>query len=276
MMGLNQHQLHLKTVRASLSALVSPTQYMVDWPADMLRWAGESIQNKQQLLAENANLSVQVLLLKAQLQKLILLEQENTQLREFLHSSPRASDQVLVAELLSVDPDPFSQQVIINKGQKQKLFLGQPVLDANGVFGQVIQLGSYTSRVMMITDTRSAVPVQDSRTGVRGIVEGNGELTKLNLIDMPTTADIKVGDRLVTSGLGSVFPIGYPVGVITEIRQSPGNEFSKISVAPSAHLNEGHLVLLIWPAIEKTLHTQKKATKIAEQTLKQGASKHAH
>jgi len=275
-MGLNQHQLHLKTLRASLSALVSPTQYMVDWPADMLRWAGESIQNKQELLAQNADLSVQVLLLKAQLQKLILLEQENTQLREFLHSSPRASDQVLVAELLSVDPDPFAQQVIINKGEKQKLFLGQPVLDANGVFGQVIQLESYTSRVMMISDTRSAVPVQDSRTGVRGIVVGKGDLTELNLIDMLTTANIKVGDHLVTSGLGSVFPIGYPVGVITEIRQNPGDEFSKISVAPSAHLNEGHLVLLVWPAAEKTLHAQQQATKIAKQTKKQGALKHAH
>lgn len=282
MMGLNQHQLHLKTVRASLSALISPTQYIIDWPANMLRWAGESMQNQQTLLAENANLSVQVLLLKAQLQKLILLEQENTQLRELLHSSPRASERVLVGELMSVDPDPFAQQVIINKGEKQKLFLGQPVLDANGVFGQVIQIGAYTSRIMLITDTRSAVPVQDNRSGTRGIVVGNGDSAELGLVDMPATADIKVGDKLVTSGLGGVFPVGYPIGVITEIRQSPGNEFSNVDVLPAAHLNEGHLVLLLWPAAEKILHAEQKATALLEKkkqqaiAIKQKVSKHVH
>lgn len=260
-MGLNHNQLHLKTVRTGLSALVSPSQHLIDWPANMLRWVAESIQNKQVLLAKNADLSVQVLLLKAKLHKVILLEQENNQLLKLLHSSPRVSDKVLVAELLSVDPDPFSQEVIINKGDKQKLFLGQPVLDAGGIFGQVIQLGSYTSRVMMITDSRSAVPVQDNRSGVRGIVVGKGDPDRISLIDMPVTADIKVGDQLTTSGLGSVFPVGYPVGVITAIQQDPDSQFFKVTVVPAAHLNEGRLVLLVWPAAEKTLQAQQEASK---------------
>lgn len=276
MIGLNQHQLHLKTVRATLSAIVSPAQYVIDWPAKMLQWAGESIQNKQALLADNANLRVQVLLLKAQLQKLILLEQENNQLREFLHSSPRASDKVLVAELMSVDPDPFTQQVVINKGSKQKVFLGQPVLDANGIFGQVIQMESYTSRVMLITDTRSGIPVQDDRTGVRGIVEGNGASADLSLVDMPATANIQVGDKLVTSGLGSIFPVGYPVGVITEIKQTPNKQFSKINVAPAAHLTEGHLVLLLWPTEQKILQKELSNTKAKNKTKLQETSKNAH
>lgn len=260
-MGLNHNQLHLKTIRTGLSILVSPTQHIIDWPANILHWAAESIQNKQALLAKNADLSVQVLLLKAKLHKVILLEQENNQLLKLLHSSPRVSDKVLVAELLSVDPDPFAQQMIINKGNKQKLFLGQPVLDANGVFGQVIQLGNYTSRVMMITDSQSAVPVQDNRSGVRGIVVGKGNPDRLNLIDMPVTADIKVGDQLTTSGLGSVFPVGYPVGEITAIQKNPDCQFFKVTVVPAAHLNEGRLVLLVWPAAEKILQAQQDASK---------------
>lgn len=251
-MALNHQQVHLKTLRTSLSILISPTEYIVAWPAKTLQWVRESFTSNQALLTENENLQTQLLLVNARLQKLILLEQENNQLRGFLHSSARDADKVLVAQLLSVDPDPFAQQVIINKGEKQKLYLGQPVLDENGIFGQVIQLGTFSSRVMLITDTRSAIPVQDDRSGVRGIVMGQGGSNQLALVDMPTTADIQIGDQLITSGLGEVFPAGYPVGVITDIKETAGSEFSQITVTPAAHLNEGHLVLLIWPAFVKT------------------------
>ena len=267
-MILNHQQIHLKTVRTSLAVITAPAQYIIEWPAKMLEWLGESFISNQKLLSENEKLRTQLLLINAQLQQMILLEHENNQLRKFLHSSVRVTDKVLIAQLLAVDPDPFAQQVIINKGEDHKLYLGQPVLDENGVFGQVVQLGAFSSRVMLITDTRSAVPVQDNRSGVRGIVIGKGDSTRLALVDMPTTADIRIGDHLVTSGLGEVFPVGYPVGVITDITQTSENQFFQVTIVPAAHLNEGHLVLLIWPAFLKTLEAQKKAELLAKTTQK--------
>lgn len=267
MLILNHEQSHLKTVRTTLSMIVAPAQYLINWPTKMLEWAEESFSNKQKLLSENENLQGQVLLLKAQLQKLLLLEQENTQLRALLQSSPRPNEKVLVAQLLAVDPDPFAQQVIINKGSKQGVYLGQPVLDGNGVFGQVIQLGAFTSRVLLITDTRSAIPVEDSSSGVRGIIVGKGGSTQLALIDMPATANIKVGDQLVTSGLGERFPPDYPVGTIVSITASPGQQFAQVIVAPSAHINQSHLILLVWPQFEKTLQAQKNVNALIKHNL---------
>lgn len=266
MLALNHQQAHLKTIRTTLSIIVAPAQYIINWPAKMLEWAEESFSSNQKLLSQNEDLQGQVLLLKARLQKLLLLEQENTQLRALLQSLPRSTEKVLVAQLLAVDPDPFAQQVILNKGQKEGIYLGQPVIDGNGVFGQIIQAGAFTSRVLLITDTRSAIPVQDSRSGMRGIIVGRGDSTRLALIDMPTTADIKVGDQLVTSGLGEKYPVGYPVGVITSIEESPGSQFSKVTVKPSAHINRTHLVLLVWPEVIKTLHAEEKILRLARKT----------
>lgn len=267
MLVLNHEQLHLKTVRSLLSIVVAPAQYLINWPTKMLVWVEESFGSQQKLLAENEDLQAQVLLLKAQLQKLLLLEQENNQLRALLQSSPRSNEKVLVAQLLAVDPDPFAQQVIINKGSKQGVYLGQPVLDGNGVFGQVIQVGEFTSRVLLITDTRSAIPIEDSNSGVRGILVGKGDSTQLALIDMPVTANIKVGDSLVTSGLGERFPTGYPVGTVVSIGAISGRPFAHIIVTPSARINQTHLVLLVWPQFEKTVQAQKNFNKSMKHSL---------
>jgi rod shape-determining protein MreC len=261
MLVLNHQHAHLKTIRTGLSALVAPTEYVINLPAKMITWLGESITSRQKLISENEKLESKVLLLNAQLQKQLLLQQENTQLRAFLDSTPQTQDKVLVAQLLAVDPDPFAAQVIIDKGAKQEVYSGQPVLDGSGVFGQVIQIGAFTSQVMLITDSRSAVPVEDSRSGVRGIVIGKGNPDQLELVDMPITADIRVGDQLNTSGLGEKFPVGYPVGVITSISQNPGRSFATVAVQPSAHLDRGHLVLLVWPNFETTLQKQAIALK---------------
>jgi rod shape-determining protein MreC len=267
MLVLNNQQTHLKTVRTTLAIIVAPAQYIINWPAKMLEWVEESFSGTQKLLLQNEDLQGQVLLLKARLQKLLLLEQENTQLRALLQSSPRSTEKVLVAQLLAVDPDPFAQQVILNKGDKEGAYLGQPVIDGNGVFGQIIQVGTFNSRVLLITDARSAIPVQDSRSGMRGIIVGKGNSTRLALINMPITADIKVGDYLVTSGLGERFPVGYPVGIITSIEKNPGSEFSNVTVMPNAHINRSHLVLLVWPQVVKALQAEKKILRLAAKKL---------
>src|SRR5262249_30056895 len=139
--------------------------------------------------------------------------QENAQLRELLKSTPQVEGRVSVAQLLAVDLDPNLQQVIVDKGANQGIFIGQPVLDAFGVMGQVVHADPITSRVMLITDRKSAIPVQDARNSIRAIAMGMGGVGKLALINVPETSDIQVGDLFVCSGLDMRYPVGYPVGV---------------------------------------------------------------
>ena len=237
---------YLSKTRYYLSGVVTPIEYIVDSPTRLFDWAYESLTTKKELQVNNTNLRVQLILLQAQLQKLIALEKENTQLRAMLQATPRMNGRVLVAQIISVDSDPFTHEVVINQGIKSGIYVGQPVLDATGVLGQVIAVGPYTSRILLLTDSRSAIPIQDTRNGIRGVVVGTGNQYYLALANIPMTTNILPGDMLVTSGLDGHFPSGYPVGVVREIIHNPGYEFSIIPVAPSAQINRSQLVLLLW------------------------------
>jgi len=185
-------------------------------------------------------------LLNAQLQKQIALKSENQQLRALLSSSVKTVDKVSISRLLAVSPDPFVQQIVLDQGSSKNLFVGQPVLDAYGIMGQVVEVDNFTSTAMLVTDNKSAVPVQVDRNGVRGVVVGNGRPGSLKLQYVTNTTDIKVGDVLVTSGLGGHFPFGYPVGIITSVNHNVGERFADIEVKPAAHLDRSNLVLLVW------------------------------
>jgi rod shape-determining protein MreC len=243
------HRTHrLSPVRNTLSAIVTPIQYLVDSPIKWVETGSTTFVSRQALLAENTRLRAQQLLLEAKLQKLIALQTENSQLRALLASLPHlGSTQVVIAQLLAVATEPLVSEVVLDKGQRQGVYEGQPVLDAKGIMGQIIQIGPLTSRVLLIDDLRSAIPVQDSRNNVRGIAIGHGKLASLGLTDIPATVDVKVGDMLVTSGLDGHYPAGYPVGVISRVRQDPADQFTAIDVTPTAQLDRNQYVLLIWP-----------------------------
>jgi rod shape-determining protein MreC len=241
------HQFRIQPVRSAVSILVAPIQYTVNWPVQLFDWLHSSISTHQELLAENARLSAQQILLQAQLQKLLAVENENAELHALLKSSPRLGNARLQsAQLLAVDSDPALQQVVVDKGSRQGVFVGQPVLDATGVLGQVVQVGPFTSHIMLITDLRSAVPIQDSRNGVRAIAMGSGAMGYLTLAHIPDTTDIKTGDVLVTSGLDDRYPAGYPVGTVKTIVNSSGEHFATITVEPTAKLDRSTQILLVW------------------------------
>lgn len=247
-MVLDHREHLLSPVRDVLSAVVAPMQYLVDKPIKLVGAIGSGISSRQALLAENAELHAQQILLQAQLQKLIALENENSQLRELLTASAHIRNmRIVAAQLMEVNTDPLVSEIVLDKGLKSEVYIGQPVLDAKGVMGQIIQVGPLTSRVLLLNDLRSAIPIQNSRSGVRGLVIGKGKLLDLELIDIPLTADVKVGDILVTSGLGKRYPAGYPVGVVKAIKHNPGEQFAQIIVTSSAKLNQSQQVLLIWP-----------------------------
>ena len=184
--------------------------------------------------------------LLADLQKYEALQAENMRLRDLLDSSFKIGDRVLVAELSSVDLDPYKQQVVINKGATSGVFVGQPVLDARAVMGQVIGTTPFSSTVLLITDTSHALPVQVLRNGLRTIAVGTGRIDELKLPYLPTNSDIVEGDLLVTSGLGGKFPPGYPVATVTRIDRSPDEPFSNVQAEPRAHLDRSREVLLVW------------------------------
>ena len=246
-MVLDQKAIFFKKVRSDLSVVVLPIQYFVDVPIKTVRWIVSSVTSQQQLLADNARLRAHELLLQSKLQKLLQLERENVQLRELLKSTTHVGGRVIVAQLLAVDLDPNLRQVIVDKGKHYDVYIGQPVLDAYGVIGQVVHIGPLTSRVMLVTDPKSAVPVQDYRNGVRAIAMGQSDSSKLALINVPDTSDIQKGDLFVTSGLGLRFPVGYPVGVVSELTHTPGKRFATVVLSPSAHVNQTQQMLLAWP-----------------------------
>lgn len=247
-----QHSDFCRQLRAHLSILALPVQKMVDAPIRLVSWTNSTMTTHQHLLMENADLRSQQLIVEAKLQRLVSLQKENEDLRKLLNSTAKLSTQSTVAQLLAVDLDPSVQQVILNKGEKQKVYEGQPVLDAYGVVGQIVTVGPYTSRILLISDQRSAVPVQDGRSGVRAIAVGSGSSQLLTLLHVPDTADIQEGDVLVSSGLGQRFPAGYPVGTVIQVKKISAEPFVSITVMPKARLDRTEQVLLMWP--EKAAH----------------------
>jgi len=233
-------------IRSSLSIIVAPIQYLVNFPIKFIDQIDGYLTSQHKLLEENTQLHNKQLLLQAKIQKFIALEKENAQLRALLSSAVHVDAQILVAQILAVNLNPFEQQIILDKGKRAKIYLGQPVLDAYGVMGQIIDVGPVTSRAILVTSPRSAIPIQDSRNGIRAIAVGEGYSGEMKLIYVTETTDIKPGDLLVTSGLGSKFPIGYPVGVVNTVKHIPGERFAEIKVTPSAKLNFSREVLLIW------------------------------
>ena len=151
-----------------------------------------------------------------------------------------------MAELIGMDPNPFTHRIIINKGERDGVVLGQPVLDARGLMGQVVELMPYTSRVLLLTDTTHSIPVQVNRNGLRAIASGTGNPERLELRHVADTADIKVGDLLVSSGLGQRFPAGYPVATVKEVIHDSGQPFAIVRAVPTAALNRSRYLLLVF------------------------------
>ncbi len=255
--------------RSVLSLVVAPMQYLVDRPVEFIRWVDTSFTTQQNLLVENAQLRARQLLLYAKLQKVLALERENEQLKALLRSSSNIHEKVTVAQLLAVDLAPYTQQIVIDKGERDGVYVGQPVLDAYGVMGQVIAVGPINSRVLLITDPRSAIPVQNNRNGNRAIASGLGFDGVLELINVPLTTDFRKGDYLITSGLGGHYPPGYPVGVINNVKLPPGGRFTNISLTPAAHVNQSRQVLLVWPKkIKAEQTTENQSTKTTGKSTK--------
>ena len=242
------HRWHaMETVRDAVeSYVIYPLRYTINLPSRLADWSDESLSSHQYLLDENRKLREQRLRAQVSLQKLSVLEKENDRLRIMLGAQPKVGELVLVSEILEIDLDPYKQQVILNKGRYKEVYIGQPIIDAWGVMGQVIHLGHFSSTALLITDPSHAIPVQVNRSGLRGTAFGTGLSQLLELRYIPHNADIEVGDVINTSGLGGRFPPNYPVGRIVSIERPAGESFAVVLAEPMAHLDRSREVLLVW------------------------------
>jgi rod shape-determining protein MreC len=246
MMVLDHRYNALESLRASLSVVLYPVQYLASLPASLGESAGEAFASRSEMERELALLRSDNLELRGRLQKFKALEAENMRLRGLLDSSFKVGDRVLIAELIAVEQDPFRQVVLIDKGKTSGLYKGQPVLDANAVVGQVTHINPFTASVLLITDATHALPIQVQRNGLRTIALGTGLINQLELPHLPNNADIELGDMLITSGLGGRFPPGYPVAQVVEVRREPGRPFSSVIAETTAHLDRLREILLVW------------------------------
>lgn len=236
----------LKPLRAQLGLLVAPLYSAAEMPVRAWQMAAELTTSRAQLIAENERLRAEALLTQRKLQKLATLTEQNVRLRELLNSSSLVDERVLVSELIGVDPNPFTQRILIDKGEVDGVFLGQPVLDATGLMGQVVEVLPHSARVLLITDASHSLPVQINRNGLRALAAGTGRNEWLELRFVGDTADVREGDIVVSSGLGQRFPAGYPVGRVHSVIRHPAQSFAEVRVTPSAQLNRSRYLLLVF------------------------------
>jgi rod shape-determining protein MreC len=237
---------HLAAIRDGIATLAYPVQWAVQAPVQAWSAMRESFATKTRVEADNVRLASDNLVLRLKLLRYESLEQENQRLRAVRESSPRAVRRSLVAEILRVDLDPYRQRVLVNKGTLAGVFRGQAAIDADGIYGQVTRAGPLSGEIILITDPEHAIPVQVNRTGVRSIALGTGRAGLLSLPYLPQNTDVIVGDLLVSSGLGGVYPPGYPVAKVTAVVRDPAQPLLAIEAAPLAGLDRDPEVLLVW------------------------------
>lgn len=245
MMFAEHRYSEVASVRSWATLLVTPVQWAANAPGRAWGWSSDSLANRNVLLEENRELKSQTLVLAERSQIMSSVIAENVRLRELLNAAKHGDLDYITGELIGTNYDPYTQQVIINRGRQDGAYVGQPVIDASGVMGQLISVSPYTSRLLLISDINHAIPVQINRNGLRFIAQGSGRAEQLNLSHVPETADLKEGDLLTTSGMGGRFPFGYPVARITQVSHRKGEPFMDVLAKPQAQLDRSRYVLLL-------------------------------
>ncbi|TKB47874.1 rod shape-determining protein MreC [Thalassotalea mangrovi] len=244
----SDHKLEsFEVARAVMQSMVSPLQYLANAPKQFLDYTAENLVSRKQLMTENQRFQVNELKLKEKLLQMEILQQENDRLRKLLASPVRQDYKKMVAEILAVDSDPYSHQVVINRGLEDGLYEGQPVVDDHGVAGQILHVGVNNSRVLLLTDISHAIPLRIHRNGIRVIGKGTGSVNRMEVIHVPLSTDIQEGDLLVTSGLGGKFPEGYPVAKVTQVSANNFREFAEVAIKPLVKIDRLRYLLLLWP-----------------------------
>jgi rod shape-determining protein MreC len=237
---------HLGRIRRLLSIVAYPVQIAVASPFEGWDWFRESVSSRGALRADKAKLEAELRVAQFRLQRYEALEAESQRLRALRNNTAGITDRFLIGDVMDVDLDAFRERVLVDKGARDGVFVGQAVLDSGGVFGQVARVGQLTAEVILVSDATHAIPVQINRNGLRTIAVGTGDMGRLKLPYLPTSADVISGDLLVTSGLGGGFPAGYPVGTVAEVKRDPAQSLADVDVKPAAALDRSRELMFVW------------------------------
>lgn len=234
-----------KPIRSLVHASMSPLYGI----AEKVRYTQTHINipftSKTSLYRENEILKTELAQANAYLQKYAVLSAENARLRGLLNAPTPVDGRTDIAAVIGIDNNPLRQILVLNRGKKHGVYVGQTVLDEAGIMGQIINVYGATSRAMLLSDTQHSIAVKVKRTGVRAIVTGNGDNDGLELQYLPNTADLQVGDKIISSGLGERFPAGYMIGEVSYIDHMNKHEFIYAKVKPSASLHDDRYVMLL-------------------------------
>ncbi len=254
LMYFDHRENHLDTVHDAVGTAMYPLRVIVDAPARLWSWMAERTRSRDDLQRENDELREENRQTRVRLMRMSALEAENDRLRAMLEARRQVRDDVRVAEIMSVDANPFRHTVVLDVGSSEGVYDSQAVIDTNGVVGQIIQVSPLSSEAILISDPGHALPVEVNRSGLRTIAYGTGDFGRLDLPGLTNNADIQEGDLLVTSGLGGAFPRGYPVAVVDTIIRIPQEPFADISATPTAALDRIREIMLVWsaPRVEET------------------------
>lgn len=233
------------SIDRTVMMLAHPVLVAVGLPFQVSEQVGDWTRSREMLLADNERLRQQQLLNEFRLQRMDQLERENMRLRRLLNSSMDVEPGVIIANLVRVGLDPYQHILQVDRGTRDGAFVGQTVIDAQGVVGQIDRVGPVSAHVRLITDPSHAIPVQVNRNGLRTIAYGSGQLQTLEVLHLANNADIRPGDLLVTSGLGGRFLPGYPVAEVRSVTPQPGQPFARITATPVAPLDRSQQLLLV-------------------------------
>ena len=236
----------LGEIRRFLSVVAYPVQIAVASPFEGWDWFRESVTTRDALRADKAKLEAQLRLANFRLQRYEALEAESQRLRALRDDTAEVTNRFVIGDIMALDIDAFRERVLVDKGARDGVFMGQAVLDAGGVFGQVSRVEQLTSEVILVSDAAHAIPVQINRNGLRTIAVGTGDMSRLKLPYLSTSADVVAGDLLVTSGLGGGFPSGYPVGTVAEVKRDPAQSLADVEVRPAAALDRARELMFVW------------------------------
>lgn len=239
-------------VRYYLDTIISPLYYISNSPRATFDSLTDMSKTRQALLDENTQLKNELQSQQSELLQLAYLKKENNKLRELLGSPLQHDEYKKVAQVLLADTDPYVYQIVLNKGEKEGVFVGQPVVDEKGIIGQIYKTAYNTSRAILICDYQHAIPVQVLRNDMTMVAVGNGCNNDLLLDFLPNNVDIQVGDVLVTSGLDERFPEGYPVAVVSSVKLDIHDSTPVISATPTADLKRLRYLLLLWNESNKS------------------------
>ena len=236
----------LEGLRGGLMTLLEPMQRMAAFPGQFWSDSRESLRSRAALEAENQQLKAEQKLLQAQMQTFWSVEQENKRLRTALNAVSPLDMDVMLAQVIRSADSTHNPTILINRGSRDGVYVGQAALLGTGVLGQVQHVGMNSAEILPLTHERHAIPVRVARSGQRGIVRGTGSMDELSVHHLPKQADVAVGDVLLTSGLGGRFPEGFPVASITQIAAEQSGAFADIRARPMAELHDVRDVVLVW------------------------------